>query len=100
MEMAYVKQAFGNAIQHVEEVPECMLCKISWTIMLDPVITPSGISYDRKNILKHLEQQPNDPMTRKPLKESDLVPNIGLRECIEEFLDLNPWAYEIDDEVG
>ena len=33
-----------------------MLCgKISFELMRDPVITPSGVTYDRKDIDEHLQ---------------------------------------------
>ena len=32
-----------------------MCCKISFEIMRDPVITPSGITYERKDIEEHLQ---------------------------------------------
>ena len=37
------------------EVPDYLCGKISFEIMKDPVITPSGITYDRKDIEEHLQ---------------------------------------------
>jgi len=37
------------------EVPDILCCKISFEIMRDPVITPSGITYERKDIEEHLQ---------------------------------------------
>jgi len=37
------------------EVPDFLCGKISFEIMKDPVITPSGITYDRKDIEEHLQ---------------------------------------------
>ena len=55
--------------------------------MLDPVITSSGTSFDRHVIMEHLQKVgPFDPLTRQPLKESDLIPNLALKACIEEFM--------------
>jgi hypothetical protein len=57
--------------------------------MQDPVITPSGISYDRPELLAHLKQVGHfDPLTRKHLDERDLIPNLALKEAIEDFVEL------------
>ena len=37
------------------EVPDYLCGKISFDIMKDPVITPSGMTYDRKDIEEHLQ---------------------------------------------
>ena len=37
------------------DVPDYLCGKISFEIMRDPVITPSGITYDRKDIIEHLQ---------------------------------------------
>ena len=37
------------------EVPDYLCGKISFEIMKDPVITPSGITYDKKDIEEHLQ---------------------------------------------
>ena len=37
------------------EVPDYLCGKISFELMRDPVITPSGITYDRKDIEEHLQ---------------------------------------------
>ena len=77
------------------DVPEAFLCGISYCLMTDPVITPSGHSYDRASITRHLKEGgPFNPMTRAPLSAAQLVPNIALREAIEQFIEENPWAYE------
>ena len=37
------------------EVPDYLCGKISFELMREPVITPSGITYDRKDIEEHLQ---------------------------------------------
>lgn len=37
------------------DVPDCLCGRISFELMREPVITPSGITYDRKDILEHLQ---------------------------------------------
>ena len=61
-------------------VPDAFLGKISFELMLDPVITPSGITYDRTELLDHIRQiGPFDPLSREPLKADDLYPNLALK---------------------
>ena len=39
----------------MRDVPDYLCGKISFEIMKEPVITPSGITYDRKDIEEHLQ---------------------------------------------
>ncbi|KAG0738980.1 hypothetical protein G6F57_000187 [Rhizopus arrhizus] len=75
------------------EIPDAYLDKISFNIMHDPVFTPDGITYERQSLLDHFKRNGYfDPITRKPCKEDNLVPNLSLREAIEDFLKDNGWA--------
>jgi STIP1 family protein 1 len=52
-------------------------------------------SYDRSEVLAHLEKiGPFDPLSRKPLVEKELTPNLALKEAIDAFLERNGWASE------
>jgi STIP1 family protein 1 len=37
------------------DVPDYLCGKISFELMREPVITPSGITYDKKDIVEHLQ---------------------------------------------
>uniref|UniRef100_A0A1I7WIM7 RING-type E3 ubiquitin transferase n=1 Tax=Heterorhabditis bacteriophora TaxID=37862 RepID=A0A1I7WIM7_HETBA len=75
------------------EIPDYLCGKISFELLRDPVITPSGITYDRADIKQHLQRVGHfDPVTRAPLSESELIPNLAMKEVIENFLSENPWA--------
>ncbi|KAI0393820.1 U-box-domain-containing protein [Xylariaceae sp. FL0594] len=74
------------------EVPEWAIDDISFCIMVDPVITKSGKSYERASIMEALRRRPVDPHTREPLHPSELRPNLALRQACEEFLEHNGWA--------
>ncbi|KAI0198013.1 U-box domain-containing protein [Astrocystis sublimbata] len=76
------------------EVPDWLIDEISYNVMTDPVVTPSGKSYERSSILRHLAINPIDPVTRQPLSAKDLRPNLALRQACEEFLEKNGWAYD------
>lgn len=62
--------------------------------MHDPVITPSGVSYERVSIMKHIKASPFDPLTREPLEARHLIPNIALKEACNDFLGKNGWAID------
>ncbi|CAK9299974.1 unnamed protein product [Gordionus sp. m RMFG-2023] len=77
------------------EVPDHMCGKISFEIMNDPVITPSGITYERKNIEEHLQRVGHfDPITRIPLTSDQLIPNLALKEVIDSYIIENPWVID------
>ncbi|XP_059296049.1 E3 ubiquitin-protein ligase CHIP isoform X2 [Lycium ferocissimum] len=79
------------------EVPDYLCCKITLDIFRDPVITPSGVTYERSVIVDHLQKVGKfDPVTRESLKESQLVPNFAIKEAVHAFLDKHGWAYRMD----
>lgn len=79
------------------EVPDYLCCKITLDIFRDPVIVPSGVTYERAVILDHLHKVGNfDPVTREPLCLSQLVPNLAIKEAVQAFLDKHGWAYKMD----
>lgn len=45
------------------EVPDVLCCRINFGIMRDPVITPSGITYERRDIEEHLQVMPKSIYT-------------------------------------
>ncbi|CAL9023148.1 unnamed protein product [Prunus brigantina] len=79
------------------EVPDYLCCKITLDIFRDPVITPSGVTYERSVILNHLEKVGNfDPITREPLDQSQLISNLAIKEAVEAYLQQHGWAYRTE----
>lgn len=76
------------------EVPDYLCCRITLDILRDPIITPSGHTYERAVILQHLQKSKSDPVTREPLHPSQLVPNLAIKEAVQAFLDKHGWAYK------
>ncbi|KAK2181665.1 hypothetical protein NP493_386g05033 [Ridgeia piscesae] len=75
------------------EVPDYLCGKISFELMREPVITPSGITYDRKDIEEHLQRVGHfDPVTRTDLVQDQLIPNLAMKEVIDNFIEENPWS--------
>lgn len=78
------------------EVPEYLCCKITLDIFRDPVVTPSGVTYERAVILEHIRKVGNfDPITREPLKPEQLVPNLAVKEAVQDYLGKHGWAYKM-----
>jgi len=75
------------------DVPDYLCGKISFEILKDPVITPSGITYDRKDIVEHLERVGHfDPVTRTKLTQDMLIPNYAMKEVVDDFVSKNEWS--------
>lgn len=66
-------------------VPEGYICPISQQIMEDPYIDTDGNSYERASIMEWLLTRQQSPITRKPLRIENLVPNRALKTIIDEF---------------
>ncbi|XP_044585932.1 E3 ubiquitin-protein ligase CHIP [Cotesia glomerata] len=77
------------------EVPDYLCGKISFEILQEPVITPSGITYERKDIEEHLQRVGHfDPVTRVRLTQDQLIPNLAMKEVVDAFLQDNEWALD------
>ena len=81
--------------QQKREVPDYLVDGITFEIMHDPVVTNNGRSYERATLIEHLKRSPTDPLTREPLKISELRPNLALKEACQEFIESNSgWIYD------
>ncbi|XP_061387781.1 E3 ubiquitin-protein ligase CHIP-like [Musca vetustissima] len=96
----YIKEV-NNLFAKVDErrrerdVPDYLCGKISFEILTDPVITPSGITYERKDIEEHLQRVGHfDPVTRVELTQEQLIPNYAMKEVVEAFIAENEWALD------
>ncbi|KAI1170947.1 U-box domain-containing protein [Nemania sp. FL0916] len=85
-------EAARSQAEKRRKVPDWAIDDISFCVMVDPVVTESGNSYERAAIVESLRHSQIDPHSRKPLRVEDLRPNIALREACEQFLEENGWA--------
>ncbi|GJQ82268.1 CHIP [Trypoxylus dichotomus] len=77
------------------DVPDYLCGKISFEILQEPVITPSGITYEKKDIEEHLQRVGHfDPVTRVKLTQDQLIPNFAMKEVVDAFLQENEWALD------
>jgi STIP1 family protein 1 len=89
------EMAMDNNEKQNSDIPDYLTCKISYELMKEPVITPDGISYEKQIILEHFERVGYfDPVTRKQIDSTMLVPNQNLKSAISNFYEKNPLFYE------
>jgi STIP1 family protein 1 len=64
-------------------------------ILKDPVITPSGITYEKSARLEHLQKVGEfDPVTRELLRSDQIIPNFAIKAAASAYLKDNGWAYK------
>ena len=78
----------------VTEVPSQFLCPICQELMVDPVTTADGHTYERREIFRWLCKHDTSPLTGAPLPNKALTPNIGLRQVIAAWRAEHP---EVED---
>uniref|UniRef100_A0A7N0T317 U-box domain-containing protein n=1 Tax=Kalanchoe fedtschenkoi TaxID=63787 RepID=A0A7N0T317_KALFE len=86
-----------NVSEKIIDVPLHFLCPISLQLMTDPVIVPTGITYDRDSIEKWLFLFKNTtcPVTKQPLRLcSALTPNHTLGRLIHS------WCVTLNSSMG
>ena len=79
-----ITQTEGLDVIEGENVVITLRCPISLEIMEDPVSTPSGHTYDRKNIEEHIRRYRNDPVTKRPLRIDQLTSNYSIKTLIQK----------------
>lgn len=67
------------------EIPDEYICPLTLELMLDPVMSKYGNSYERSAILQWVARRNSCPLTRRPLHLSDIVTNHHLRSQIRKF---------------
>lgn len=61
---------------------DCFMCPLTFEVFTDPVVAPSGHSFQREAIETWLADHDSNPFTREPLTVHDLVPNRQLLAAI------------------
>jgi hypothetical protein len=61
---------------------EHLICPITLKIFKDPVISKSGITYEKRAIIKWLKNNKTDPLSRESLTIEDLRPNLVIKNMI------------------
>ena len=90
---AQSRLVYGALTTDNDEVPATLLCPITQLMMLDPVVTADGVTYDRSAIEEWFRERsaagdgstPRSPMTGKRLEHTTLVPNLCVRSFVREY---------------
>ncbi|KAI5959327.1 hypothetical protein KGF57_002103 [Candida theae] len=70
----------------VDEAPDYLLDPISFEILTDPVVTPSGITYEKEEILNHIDKKGKyDPISKQSLSKDQLYPNLIIKDTVEAY---------------
>eukprot|EP00977_Amphora_coffeiformis_P027176 scaffold34593_cov179-Amphora_coffeaeformis.AAC.14 len=67
-------------------VPEEYICPLTLDVMAEPLLSREGHNYEREAILNWVSENGTSPLTREPLRPSQLVLNRALKFRIQFFL--------------
>ena len=67
-------------------VPDEFICPLTLDVMVEPIVSREGHNYEREAILNWVAEHGTSPLTRKPMRPSQLVPNRALQAQISFFL--------------
>jgi hypothetical protein len=81
------------------KVPDEFICPITMEVMEFPLMTRTGLNFDRDAILQWIKTNGSCPLTRKPMRPSDLVSNRKLHQDITKWRIQNGLTEEDDDET-
>ena len=79
------KKEIDKLKNKLSKITNYLKCPISQEIINDPVITPSGITYEKDAIYRRLIDNDTDPVSRQIFAVDRLVTNIALKNIINEF---------------
>jgi hypothetical protein len=76
----------NNKYNYPENISKNFICPISYDIFYNPVITCDGQTYEKMDILRwFMEGNETSPLTGKKLESLEIVPNIVLKNVIDEW---------------
>lgn len=64
------------------------LCPITHDVMMDPVVSADGYTYERAAIARWFETSRKSPVTGQILPHTDLVPNHSVRTLLKTLIDM------------
>ncbi|EMG48175.1 hypothetical protein G210_1304 [Candida maltosa Xu316] len=77
----------------LDDAPDYLLDPISYELFIDPVISPSGITYEKATLIDHLQKNGKfDPITRQALHEDQLYPNLIMKDTVEAYIEQNRYV--------
>lgn len=83
--MASLDASTPEQLRDDDNIPSWFLCSITQDIMVDPVSTIDGQTYERAAIAMWFENNQTSPNTNEVLEDNTLIPNYALKSAIEEY---------------
>lgn len=74
-------------LRRMVKVSHQFICPITQEIMRNPVIAEDGHTYEKDAIENWLEKSPTSPMTRQQISSEKLIPNLALKQLIDQWKD-------------
>lgn len=74
-----------NPIDAIPYPPWHFVCPLTLNIIIDPVVAPNGVTYERQAIIDFIKRFTVDPFTKIPLTEYQLYPNVHLKAAIAHY---------------
>jgi tetratricopeptide (TPR) repeat protein len=90
----YLKKSF---FEEKKKIPQYYQCPINLEIIEKPLQTPSGIAYEKDQLLEFLSSSDilKDPLTAQSFSSIDnCVENKILNKSIKNYVRKNPWVFE------
>ena len=81
------KSTLRREVEIHDPTPHEFKCPISLDVMLDPVLTADGQTYEKEQIEKWLSENNQSPLTNLRLPSKKLIPNIALRNIITKHFE-------------
>ncbi len=81
-------QAVSNAeatVLQTFNIPDMCRCAITQLVMVDPVLTVDGHTYERETIARWLEKNNTSPNSGLLLSTKDLIPNFAIKQLISSL---------------
>lgn len=67
-------------------IPSQYICPLTLSIIWDPVVSPSGYTYEKTAITEFIRKYGCDPVTRQIITDKPLYPNVQLKEAIQHYM--------------
>ena len=82
---AILRTASGLRPSFASAPPDAYLCPITKQLMIDPVCTADGHTFERAAIERWLAQRHTSPLTGLRLPSAQLTPNLLMRSLLREL---------------
>lgn len=91
-----------NPDDGVPYFPDYLVCQLSFNLLKDPVIAPSGYTYERDVLEQWVKEFHIDPITREKLDMEQVVPNKAIQDASTHYNDcfLHIWFNYVKDNDG